>query len=178
MLRWKRRHARVGLLGDVERKSRQLLRWDRVDQRAGGVVDPIHLARLVVVIREQLLGAGRDPLIEVVGEREGPDAPERDVAEDGGDGPVLVDGSSQFIPAESFDQPTHARELPRVLLDVVATLGHHSPTLPRWATWLRRIELPRAPRRRRTTASGRRRRSSTGPARRSPHRRRTARSPT
>jgi hypothetical protein len=118
------RYSGVGLLGDAECEPSGLERRNRVDQRARGVVDPIHVLRLGVGERE------RYATLQFVGERQHPGIPKRDVAEHGGDRPVLVYGSANLVLDLALDQGAKALALSRVLIQVRAILGHAFMTIP------------------------------------------------
>jgi hypothetical protein len=89
-----------------------------------GVVDPVHVLRLGVGGRE------RHATLQLVGERQYPGIPERDMSEHGGDRPVLVHLGAKLVLVEALDQGAKALTLSRVLIDVRRILRHASETIP------------------------------------------------
>ena len=89
-------------------------------ERAPDAPDRGHaILGLGVVLRERV------PALELVGERQDPGVPERDVAEHTGDGPVLVHGEHELVVVQPLDESAEPFALPGVLRDEVAVARHH-----------------------------------------------------
>src|SRR6185503_13135173 len=109
-----RRREGVGVLSLLERELGERARRDRVDEPARRVVDPGRIVWLGVGWRERLA------TLDLPDEELGTRVPERDVAEDRGDGPELVHLRAQLVVAQAGDEHAQPLTLEIVLLDVRA----------------------------------------------------------
>jgi hypothetical protein len=101
-------HARVRLLSDPKGELRSVSRLDRVDQRTGRIVQPVTLG--LVILRTERFAA-----VDLVCKEQDADVPEREVAENTRNGPVLVHGSGERVVIQPFDE--RAQTLPFTVVD-------------------------------------------------------------
>jgi hypothetical protein len=84
----------VCLLGDAQGDLGRLARRDGVDERAGGIVDPVHVLRLGIGRRE-VTGA-----LQLSSEEQRAAIPECHMPQHAGDGPVFVDHRGEVLVAQ------------------------------------------------------------------------------
>ncbi len=89
--------TRASVSWRLDREPGDLARRDRVDQSPARVVDPVDVLRLRVGRREGLAS------LELVGERQHPRVPERDVAEHRRHRPVLIDREAKVVLVLALD---------------------------------------------------------------------------
>src|SRR6202521_1295067 len=89
-----RRDELVRLLGDAQGDLGRLARGDRVNERSGGIVDPVHALRLGI-------GWGEGPVaVQLSSEEQRAAIPECHVPQHARDSPVFVDHRAEVLVAQ------------------------------------------------------------------------------